>query len=369
MAPQAKLIRLPLDDIHITDLRKSWRSERRCDGKGIAELLRLVKARRWLQAVTVRPWPGSGYELIDGERRVSAARLAGEDAIDALVLDVDNATALAIALLANLGRKRLKGIEMARLCAQVGDALEALTGSRPTQHAIGEWVGLKQPTVSQYMTIASAFDDASLDEASVSLDDLAPVSAAVLEDVARLPVPDRHDWLVELSNGTCRRLGEESAAAADSSDLAREVPAQLRTLHEAVADTGVDLEPRAALVALAASLRLALLLAVRLVARSADDAKDAFSRAWGATRKYRSPIFEGLRTRGMVVWWVACHWAAATWRRSRTVLAGIGSSGRDPESTDGSQAGVQPPFAYPPSPGRGHLDREVEGDLDGIPAP
>jgi hypothetical protein len=202
----------------------------------------------------------------------------------------------------------------------------------------------------------------------VSLDELAPVSAAVLEDVARLPVADRHDWLVELSNGTCQRPNE-SAATADSPDPARELPAQLRTLHEAVADTGVDLEPRAALVALATSLRLALLLAVRLAARSADDAKDAFSRAWGATRKYRSPIIEGLRTRGMVVWWAVCHWAAVTWRRSRTVLAGIGSSGRDPESTDGSQEGVQPPFAYPPSFGRGHLDREVERDVEGIPPP
>lgn len=368
MGLRSRLVRLPLAEIHITERRTTWRSERRCDGKGVAELLRHVRAQGWLQAVTVRPMASGGYELIDGERRIVAAELAGETAIDAMVLDVDNASATAIALLANLGSKRLTGIEMARLCAQIGTALSAQSGRKATQKEIGAWVGLKQPTVSQYMAIADAFDAESLDTALVSFDELVPVSAAELEEVAKLPEDERHDWLVALSNGNRYRPGDDSAATTDTSEPAQEISGRLEGVHEILVDTGVDLDAQVALAAITASLRIAVLLAVQFVARAGAKSRKVLLQAWARAQEYRSPIFEGLRTRRLVMCWWARSRVAAAWRILQTSLAytGVSREATEPEDTQGD---VRPPPPHRLSSGRTSPEDNADGKATGIPPP
>ena len=137
MAVTTTLARIPLDAIRITELRTSWRTQARLAPGAVTELVRSVSARGWVQAVTVRILGEPDFELLDGERRLAAARKAGDTDIDAIIVDADDALAAAIALLANVGCNKINAIEKALACVQVREAL-ASAGARATQEAGGQ---------------------------------------------------------------------------------------------------------------------------------------------------------------------------------------------------------------------------------------
>src|SRR4051794_38089957 len=64
-----------------------------------------VRERGVLQPVLVRPVPGGAYELVAGERRWRAARLAGLDEVPALVRARDDSESLELALVENMARE------------------------------------------------------------------------------------------------------------------------------------------------------------------------------------------------------------------------------------------------------------------------
>ena len=64
------------------------------DETALVALAESIKARGVLQPVLVRPLPGGTYELIAGERRWRAAKLAGLETLPALVQDRDDAQTL-----------------------------------------------------------------------------------------------------------------------------------------------------------------------------------------------------------------------------------------------------------------------------------
>lgn len=81
-----------------------------------AELAADIKERGLLQPVIVRPLggPGGRYELVAGERRCRAARLAGLEQIPAIVRQYDDREARTVAAIENLQRKDLDPFDEAR---------------------------------------------------------------------------------------------------------------------------------------------------------------------------------------------------------------------------------------------------------------
>ncbi|MYL82720.1 ParB/RepB/Spo0J family partition protein [Desulfovibrio aerotolerans] len=82
----------------------------------LAELADSIRAQGVLQPVLVRPVSGPGqisHEIVAGERRWRAARLAGLTEIPALIRDVDDETGFALALVENLQREDLNPMEEA----------------------------------------------------------------------------------------------------------------------------------------------------------------------------------------------------------------------------------------------------------------
>lgn len=116
------------------------------------ELERLAESIRLhgiLQPVVVRPIPSSTpqrYELLVGERRWRASKLAGRETIPATVQHVDSEARLEIALVENLQRKDLNPIEMAH-------AFRALLEGGATQEAVGTAVGLDRSTVANHLRL------------------------------------------------------------------------------------------------------------------------------------------------------------------------------------------------------------------------
>ncbi len=85
----------------------------RMDEGSLAELADSIRARGVIQPVVVRPVGEGRFEILAGERRWRAARLAGLERIPALVRDVPDEAALGIGLIENIQREDLNPIEEA----------------------------------------------------------------------------------------------------------------------------------------------------------------------------------------------------------------------------------------------------------------
>jgi len=91
----------------------------RMDEGALFELAESIKAQGVMQPVLVRPLSDDGgvagrrYEIIAGERRVRAAKLAGLDEVPVLVRDVSDQAAAAMALIENIQREDLNPLEEA----------------------------------------------------------------------------------------------------------------------------------------------------------------------------------------------------------------------------------------------------------------
>jgi ParB family chromosome partitioning protein len=107
-----------------------------------------------LQPVLVRPRPGGGYELVAGERRWRAARIAGLESIPAIVREREDAQALEAALVENMAREDLNPIEQARACAALVEELGL------TREDVGRRVGRSRVAVSNLVRLLDLPDEA-----------------------------------------------------------------------------------------------------------------------------------------------------------------------------------------------------------------
>ena len=103
-----------LQQLAIDSLRPGkYQPRTRMDEASLAELAESIKARGVIQPIVVRPVDDAQYEILAGERRWRAARLAGLDRIAALVRPVPDEAALGIGLIENIQREDLNPIEEA----------------------------------------------------------------------------------------------------------------------------------------------------------------------------------------------------------------------------------------------------------------
>src|SRR5881296_1300404 len=109
---------LPLEKVvaNPSQPRTTWHEET------LAELAASIREHGVLQPILVRP-AGEDYEIIAGERRWRASKLAGKDTIPAIVERFDDATALEIALIENLQREDLSPLDEAVIYKKMTDEL------------------------------------------------------------------------------------------------------------------------------------------------------------------------------------------------------------------------------------------------------
>lgn len=100
----------------IEDIRPSSRQPRKhIDKASIKELSDSIRQSGIIQPLLVRPMPESekAYELVAGERRWRAARLAGLESVPVIVREIDDREAMALSLVENLQREDLNPLEEA----------------------------------------------------------------------------------------------------------------------------------------------------------------------------------------------------------------------------------------------------------------
>ncbi len=91
------------------------------DEDSLTELADSIREHGVLQPILVRP-AGAQFELIAGERRWRASRMAERDTIPAIVVDFDESTALEVSIIENLQREDVSPLEEAAMFRKMTDA-------------------------------------------------------------------------------------------------------------------------------------------------------------------------------------------------------------------------------------------------------
>jgi len=127
---------------------------KRFDEAGLQALAESMKARGVLQPILVRPRAGGTYELVAGERRWRAARMAGLETIAALVQQRDDAQSLEIALIENMAREDLNPLDAARAVAALVEEMGL------TREEVGRRVGRSRVAISNLLRLLDLPDEA-----------------------------------------------------------------------------------------------------------------------------------------------------------------------------------------------------------------
>ncbi len=134
---------LPIDQIQTG----SYQPRRDIDPERLGELAESIRRHGVVQPVVVRPQGAGGYELVAGERRWRAARLAGLTEIPAVVRRIDDRTALAVALIENIQREDLNPLDQAEALRRLLEEFDL------THQQLAETVGKSRATISNLLRL------------------------------------------------------------------------------------------------------------------------------------------------------------------------------------------------------------------------
>lgn len=115
--------------------------------QALEELTNSIKTYGIIQPVTVRPVEKGKYQLISGERRLRAAKMAGLTEIPAYVRTADDMDSIQMALVENIQRENLNAIEVAVSYQRLLDECNL------TQDELSEKVGKNRSTISNYIRL------------------------------------------------------------------------------------------------------------------------------------------------------------------------------------------------------------------------
>lgn len=117
------------------------------DEEALYDLADSIKHLGIIQPITVRKIGENKYQLISGERRLRAAKLANLNEIPAFVKDADDDTLLELALVENIQRQDLNAIEIANSYQKLLEEFNL------TQEELSSRVGKNRSTISNYLRI------------------------------------------------------------------------------------------------------------------------------------------------------------------------------------------------------------------------
>jgi ParB family chromosome partitioning protein len=117
------------------------------DEDALLELAESIRVHGIIQPITVRRLAHNQYQLISGERRFQASKLAGLEMIPAYIRAADDQQMLEMALIENIQRENLNAIEIALSYQRL------LTECNLKQEQLGERVGKNRATVTNYLRL------------------------------------------------------------------------------------------------------------------------------------------------------------------------------------------------------------------------
>ncbi|HEY3333333.1 MAG TPA: ParB/RepB/Spo0J family partition protein [Capsulimonadaceae bacterium] len=147
----------------------------------LADLTDSIRQHGVLQPIVVRPKKGNTWELVAGERRFRAATAAGLKEIPAVIRDLDDQSALALALIENIQRENLNPIESAKAYKRLQDEFSL------TQTEVAREVGKPQPTIANALRLLN-------------------LPEAVVDSIARTEITEGHGKAILAVDGEAERV-------------------------------------------------------------------------------------------------------------------------------------------------------------------
>lgn len=140
--------------LKISELQPNRQQPRReFDEKSLAELADSISQHGILQPLLVRPFLDGGYQIVAGERRFRAARMAGLTEVPVVIRDLSDSETMQLALIENLQREDLSPVEEAMGYKQLMDNYNL------KQEDIARVVGKSRPAIANALRLLSLPDD------------------------------------------------------------------------------------------------------------------------------------------------------------------------------------------------------------------
>ncbi len=194
---QNKEVKMEIQIVNIEKIKPNPLQPRvRFDKEKIEELSQSIKELSILQPISVRHI-GTHYQIISGERRWRAAKLAGLEKVPVIIKDIDDCQLLIESLVENLQREDLDDFEKAKALKQI-----MTENGFKTQSELARKLGVSSTFVSQYLSIVP------LEKEIKSYNNTVPTR--VLKSIARLPQKTiRKEIIKNVLNGTLRSINVE----------------------------------------------------------------------------------------------------------------------------------------------------------------
>lgn len=217
----------------------------RFSGEALQALADSIAASGVVQPLIVRPAGRGTYEIIAGERRWRAARIANVDRVPVVIRDSDEADRLEVALIENMVRENLNPVEEAKACAALVEDLGL------SKEELGKRVGRSRPQISNLIRLLDLPDEV--------LDLLEQGELSEGHGRAILQVPDhdrrrslarrahREGWSVRQTEAGARELARPDAPKKPAAGLSaeeREAISDVAGKLETSLDLPVKIKPR-----------------------------------------------------------------------------------------------------------------------------
>ena len=141
-------------ELGINDLEPNRTQPRQSfDDGAMTELADSIAQHGVLQPILVRPLLSGGYQIVAGERRWRASRMAGLTTVPAVIRDLTDSEVMQLALIENLQREDLKPLEEANGYKMLMDNFEF------TQEEIAKTVGKSRPAITNALRLLNLPED------------------------------------------------------------------------------------------------------------------------------------------------------------------------------------------------------------------
>src|SRR3990170_3675900 len=142
-SPVSGIAEIPIEEIEVNP----FQPRTHFDQEALQELSESIKVHGIIQPITVRRLTTNQYQLISGERRFHASRLAGLKTIPAYIRSANDQQMLEMALIENIQRENLNAIEIALSYQRL------ISECSLKQDELGERVGKNRATVTNYLRL------------------------------------------------------------------------------------------------------------------------------------------------------------------------------------------------------------------------
>ena len=147
-SPASAIPRSNLDEIPLGEIETNpFQPRQHFDKEALNELAESIKVHGIIQPVTVRKLSDHQYQLISGERRYQASKIAGLKSIPAYVRTANDQQMLEMALIENIQRENLNPIEISLSYQRL------ISECNLKQEELGERVGKNRSTVTNYLRL------------------------------------------------------------------------------------------------------------------------------------------------------------------------------------------------------------------------